>query len=805
MKFTLSWLKDHLDTDATVAEIADTLTMIGLEVEDVIDAARDLAPFTVAHVVSAEQHPNADKLRVCVVDTGAETVQVVCGAPNARAGMKGVFAPSGTRIPGTGLDLKPTTIRGVESNGMLCSEREMGLSDEHQGIIDLPADTPVGVSFAQVMGLDDPVIDVAVTPNRPDCLGVRGIARDLAAAGLGTLRPDTIEPVAGRFDSPVGVVLDFDPATANACPAFAGRYVRGVKNGPSPDWLQRRLRAVGLRPINALVDITNFVSLDRARPLHVFDADKLTGDVRPRLGREGERFLALDGREYEVDEAMCVIADDAGPLGLGGIMGGEASGCTGDTVNVFIESALFDPLRTAATGRRLGIDSDARYRFERGVDPAFMVPGAELATRLVVEFCGGEPGAMVVAGTVPEPAVTIDFDPAEVERLTGVASSAQRIADILTSLGYACEESSGRLSVRVPTWRPDVHGKADLVEEIVRIHGIDAFPPVPMDRGGEVAKPVLTTGQQRRRWSKRTLAARGMVEAVTWSFIPRPQARIFGGGGDDLELANPISSEMSSMRPSLLPGLLAAAQRNHDRGFADVALFEVGQAYRGDRPEDQYDAASGVRTRTAKLSGVGRHWSGAATGVDLFDAKADALAVLAALGAPVDKLQAAAEAPAWFHPGRSGVLRLGPKNILAAFGEVHPRVLDAMDVDGPVAAFEVFIDAIPVPKARPGRSRPPLEASDLQPVRRDFAFVVDDAVTADTLIRAARGADRTLIAAVDLFDVFAGCAMGEGRKSLAIEVTLQPVERTLTDEEIDKVSRAVIAAVEKATGGTLRG
>ena len=805
MKFTLSWLKDHLETDASIEQIADTLTMIGLEVEEIVDTARDLEPFKIAHVISAEQHPNADKLRVCMVDTGSETVQVVCGAPNARTGMKGVFAPSGTTIPGTGLHLKPTNIRGVESNGMLCSEREMGLSDEHDGIIDLPEDSPVGAPFASVAGLDDPMIEVAITPNRPDCLGVYGVARDLAAAGIGALKDGTVEAISGSFKSSVDVELEFDADHAEACPAFTGRYVRGITNGPSPDWMQQRLRAIGLRPINTLVDITNYVSYDRGRPLHVYDADKLNGNIRARMGRGGESFLALDGKTYEVDETMCAIADDGAVLGLGGIMGGEDTGCTEATVNVFIESALFDPIRTAATGRKHGLESDARYRFERGVDPAFMVPGAEIATRMVLDLCGGEPSEIVLAGDVPEPLLVIEFDPAEVERLTGVALSSERASEILKSLGFGVEGSGSALSVTAPTWRPDVDGKADLVEEVIRIHGIDAVPPVPMDRGGKIMKPVLTVAQLRNRRAKRSLAARGMVEAVTWSFVARSHAEMFGGGQDALELANPISSEMSAMRPSLLPGLLAAAQRNVDRGFSDLALFEVGQAYRGPRPEDQYDAASGVRVGTGRMTGGGRHWSGQSAPVDVFDAKADAMNVLAELGAPVDSLQVAAEAPGWFHPGRSGVLRLGPKNVLAAFGELHPRARDAMDLSGSVVAFEVFLDAIPVPKAKGGRARAPLDASDLQPVRRDFAFVVDEATSADAVIRAARSAEKKLVSDVTLFDVFAGSSLGEGKKSLAIEVTLQPVAQTLTDEEIDAVGQKIIAQVAKATGGTLRG
>lgn len=812
MKFTLSWLKQPLETEATLDEIVERLTMLGLEVEGVEDPAKKLGVFTVAKVLEAAPHPDADKLQVlkveALVDGEVKQLQVVCGAPNARAGLTGVFAPPGATIPANGMVLKPTKIRGVESNGMMCSERELELSDEHEGIIDLKGDWKVGTSAAEVLGRNDPVIEIAITPNRPDCLGVYGVARDLAAAGLGRLLEGDFPPVPGKFESPIGIRLEFPQGSENACPIFAGRLIRGVKNGPSPDWLQTWLKAVGLRPINALVDITNFISLDRARPLHVYDASKLTGDIRARLGREGEKLVALDGKTYDVKPDYCVIADDARVLGLAGVMGGEESGSTAETVDVFIESAYFDPYRTARTGRDTGIVSDARYRFERGVDPQFVRPGLELATKMILGMCGGEPSNIVVAGEEPDTSKTIDFDPARIEKLTGLSLPQSETVRILSALGFkVLEEGNRKLAVSVPSWRPDIDGQADLVEEVVRVHGLNEVKSVALPRLHAVAKPVLSPRQRRERMARRALAARGLVEAVTWSFIPERDAVLFGGGNAAplLKLANPISADMSHMRPSLLAGLIAAAGRNMARGFADVAMFEVGQQFESDEPSGQVLAASGIRRGTARPQGAGRHWQGKSGAVEAMDAKADAVALLAALGAPVANFQIGADAPAWYHPGRSGVFRLGPKNVIGYFGELHPRVLDEMDVAGPIVGFEIFPDAIPEPKRKPTRAKPPLELSDLQPVRRDFAFVVSDGVTADQLVRAARGADKKLIVDVSLFDVFEGGSLGDGQKSLAIEVTLQPVEKTLTDEEIDAISKRIVAAVEKATGGALRG
>ncbi len=806
MKFTFAWLKEHLDTAASVDAIAEKLTMIGLEVESVHNPARELGAFTIARVVSAEQHPNAERLRVCMVDTGDGTapVQVVCGAPNARTGMKSVFSPPGTFIPGKNITLAVGTIRGVESRGMLCSGAELKISDDHDGIIDLPDDAPVGVPYAAWAGLEDPVIDIAVTANRGDALGIAGIARDLAATGIGALIERKIEPVAGIGPCPVKVSLDFG-STPSLCPAFGLRLVRGVRNGPSPEWLQKRLRAIGLRPINALVDITNFLTYDRNRPLHVFDAAKVKGNLTVRRARDGEEVVALDGKTYRLDPEICVIGDEHGVESIAGVMGGEASGCSQATTDVLIESALWEPLNIAQTGRKLGIQSDARHRFERGVDPAFMVPGLELATALVLELCGGTPSEIELAGTVPEPLVAIDFPVSEIRRLAGIDPSVAEATAILGKLGFACRpHHKDALLVAVPSWRPDVTMKADLVEEVVRILGVDTIPVVAMRRPDSVAKPVLTPIQLRTRRAKRALAARGLVEAVTWSFISKPAAAAFGGGAAELELANPIAADMSDMRPSLLPGLVAAAQRNADRGYQDLSLFEVGQVYRGDRPDDQVVAAAGIRRGLATVNGSGRRWSGKAAPASAFDGKSDALALLDTLGLSPDKVQVTAGGPAWFHPGRSGTIRQGPKTVIGAFGEFHPKVLELLDADGPLAGFEIILDAIPLPKARATRTRPALVLSDLQPVKRDFAFLLDRDVEAAKVVRAAAGADKKLIADVSVFDLFESDSLGEAKKSLAIEVTLQPSERTLTDEEIDAIGRKIVAEVTKATGGSLR-
>jgi len=801
MKFTFGWLKEHLDTDHSLTEIADKLTMIGLEVERVEDKAKLFAPFVIARVTEAKQHPNADRLRVCLVDTGTGSpIQVVCGAPNARVGMKGVFVPPGAFIPGKNMTLAVGTIRGVESRGMLVSEFELQLSDNHEGIIDLPDDAPVGANYAQWAGLDDPVLEINLTPNRADCTGVHGVARDLGAADMGKFKDAGIKAVKGEFPCPVSVTIE----APDLCPAFALRLVRGVKNGPSPDWLQKRLITIGLRPINALVDITNFIAYDRGRPLHVFDAAKVRGHLVVRRAKAGEKLLALDGKTYALDETMCLIADDHGVESLSGIMGGEKTGCSEATIDVLIESALWNEINIAQTGRKLGINSDARYRFERGVDPAFMLPGLELATKMVLDLCGGTPSEVTVAGSADAPERVIDFPLSELKRLAGLTVPLLETRRVLERLGFFVAGQGERVKVAVPSWRADVQNKADIVEEIVRIVGLDRVPPTPFDRGEAPRKPVLTPIQVRTRKAKRALAARNLVEAVTWSFVAKSQAELFGGGKPELSLANPIAAELSDMRPSLIAGLIVAAQKNADRGFPDVGLFEVGQVFRGDAPQDQLTAAAGVRRSLAKPSGIGRHWTKRDGEVDAFDAKADALASLVAAGAPPQALQVMPGGPPWFHPGRSGTIQIGPQNVLGHFGELHPSALEVLDAEGPLVAFEVILERIPEAKVRATRAKPALELSQFQPLDRDFAFVVERKTRAADVVRAAQSADRKLIAGVSVFDVYEGPGIDPGKKSIAVAVTIQPRERTMTDEEIEALAAKIVAEVGKRTGGVLR-
>lgn len=797
MKFTLSWLKEHLETDAEAAAIAEKLTSIGLEVETVEDAGARLKAFVVAHVVSAQKHPNADKLKLCMVDDGSGSpIQVVCGAPNAHAGMKGVFARPGTIIPATGEALKVGTIRGIESRGMLCSARELMLGDEHDGIIELPSNAKIGDPAAKALGLTDPVIDVSLTPNRGDAASVFGIARDLAASGLGTLKDGTVSAVQGKFASPKSIALNFPADAADACPLFAGRMVRGVKNGPAPKWVQDRLKAVGLRPISALVDVTNLISLDRGRPLHVFDADKLSGNLQARLARAGEQILALDGKTYGLDAGMTVIADDVVARGIAGVMGGEDTGCSDTTTNVFIESAYFDPARTARTGQKLGILSDARYRFERGVDPEFVVSGLELATRLILEWCGGEPSETVIAGSVPQWRRVIDFDPDYVARLGGLKVAKSETISILRRLGFGVEDGSP-LRVTPPSWRSDVAGKADLVEEIVRIHGINRVPSQALVRAGAVARPTLTPAQRRTRAVRRALAARGFNETVNYSFIPRDDAKLFGGGDEARQVENPIASDLDALRPSVLPSLLAAAKRNEARGFNDLMLFEIGVQFESGAPGAQEIVAAGIRVGEGS-----RSWTKASYPSDAFDAKADTLAIIeTAMGAPMTA-PIKPGAPAWYHPGRSGTLALGPK-LLARFGDIHPKVLAAFDLKGPVSGFEVLLEALPEAKSK-GKARPVFSPSPFQAVERDFAFLVDVTVPADDILRAARSAERNLIEAVAIFDVYEGKGVPEGKKSLAISVRIQPKDKTLTEPEIEAVAQKIVSGVAKATGAALR-
>ncbi|MDJ0448986.1 phenylalanine--tRNA ligase subunit beta [Methylocystis sp. JR02] len=803
MKLTLSWLKEHLDTSATLAEIVETLTRIGLEVEHVHDPAAQLKDFTIAQIAEAAQHPNADRLRVCKVDTGAgDLVQVVCGAPNARAGLKTVFSAPGAYIPGKKITLGKGVIRGVESLGMMCSFEELDLATESEGIIELPEDAPVGAVYAQWAGLDDPVIEINLTPNRPDAAGVYGVARDLAAAGLGVLKERDILPVEGKFPCPVGVTLDFVADDKHLAPFFALRLVKGVKNGPSPSWLQKRLREIGLRPINALVDITNFLTFDRARPLHVFDANKVTGNLAVRRARAGETLLALDGKTHALDETMVVIADDNGVESIAGVMGGEVSGCNDDTTDVLIESALWDPQNIAHTGRKLGIVTDARYRFERGVDADFALPGMELATQLVLELCGGEASQLVIAGAVPREGRVVDFPWSETQRLAGVDVTQAEATAILERLGFTVEKTgTERAKITAPTWRPDIEGKADIVEEIVRIYGVDNVPSTPLPRPEGVAAAVLTLMQKRARNARRALASQGLVEAVTWSFVSKEQAEAFGGGAPGLALANPIAADLSDMRPSLLPGLVAAAHRDAARGLGDQDLFEVGQIFIDPTEKGQRLAAAGIRRG---LSGAGRHWSAPAQRAGAFDAKADVMALLGALGVATGGLQVVPGGPAWFHPGRSATLQFGPKAVVGYFGELHPRALKALDVEGPIAAFEIILDVLPAPKAKPTKIKPKLDLSDLQPLSRDFAFIVDRSAPAGDLVKAVAGADKALITDVSVFDVYEGVGVPEGKKSVGVAVTLQPREKTLTDAEIEAVAQKIVAEASKKTGATLR-
>lgn len=803
MKFTLSWLKDHLETEADVHQIAEAMTMAGLEVEEVLDPAAKLAPFTVAKIISAERHPNADRLQVCQVETVDGLKEIVCGAPNARAGLTTIYAPIGAYVPGLGVTLVEKPVRGVVSNGMLCSASELELADESDGIQELPPEIPVGTPVAGLFGAE-PVIDFEVTPNRPDWLGVAGIARDLAAASVGKLKHFDIAVVRGAFPSPISVRLE----ATEMCPVFAGRVIRGVKNGPSPAWLQKRLTAIGLRSINRLVDVTNLIAYDRARPLHVYDVAKLDGaEIVVRAGRaadEAEHLVALDGKTYAADPSVCVVADAGGAraIGLGGVMGGETTGCDDDTTDVFLESAWFDPIVTAQTGRVLGIHSDAQYRFARGVDPVSVTPGLELATRLILDLCGGEPSEIVFVGEPPANPEPFAFDPAYVKRLTGMDLADDRIGTILGQLGFLVTAGGeGQVepwTVTPPSWRRDVEGRADLVEEVARIEGFDnlpdvALPPVPAPAGG-----VLNPRQARVRTARRALASLGYAEAVTWSFTKQSTAALFGGGDDRLVLENPIAADLDCMRPSALPNLIQAAARNAARGFADAALFEIGPIYLGDGPKDQRTVIAGLVAPHAA-----RHWGGAGE-EPLFALKGDLIAVLEEIGAPVASLQLAqGQNRDWWHPGRSARLQLGPKNVMVEFGELHPRILKALDADGPMLAFEIVLDSVPEPRGKSGKGRGSADLSSLMPLTRDFAFVVEDAKPVGDLVRAASGVDKALIVDVRVFDIYRGKGVDDGFKSVALEVVIQPREATLAEAEIEALTAKVVAAVEKQ-GGKLR-
>ena len=798
MKFTLSWLKYHLKTESSLEELTDKLSMLGLEVETIRDQAKILRPFKISCVTSVNMHPNADRLKICKVDAGDGIVQVVCGAPNVREGMKGVFAPAGTYIPGTELTLKSTTIRGQESHGMLCSEREMGLSDDHEGIIELPLEAPTGEKWASWSGLDDPVIEIALTPNRGDCASVRGIARDLAASGLGTLRPLPKFKHRGSFDSPIKWQRQFSEDEDNACPIVAGRFFRNVRNGESPAYIQNRLRAIGLRPISLLVDITNWLTFDLGRPLHVFDADKLSGDLTIRLSHNGEKIIALDGQTYTLPNGVIVIADKIGLQGIGGLMGGMLSSCDENTKNVFLEVALFDPVRIAEAGRKLGISSDARYRFERGIDQDSLEWGCEIASQMIMKLCGGEASQVTTNGKRPRTLRKRMLKVSRVKALTGVDMPTHIIVNILENLGFKPRQKDAEITVSVPSWRPDIDGEADLVEEVLRVYGYENIPEIPLfpPKAGLILKRPLS--QTRVERVRRKLASCGLVEAVTYSFINSKHAEYFGGVKSELSLVNPISSDLDVMRPSVLPGLLTAVARNQSRGVNDIKLFEVGPVYQNDKPDGQQNVACGLRVRSISE----RHWSEARRNVDAIDSKSDAMAALDYIGIPINKLDICRDAPKWFHPGKSASLRLG-KVLLGHFGELHPTSVDAMQVLGPISAFEIYLDNLPQGRAK-GLVKETLKLPTLHPVYRDFAFIVDKTVEAGEVTRAVLNADRGLITDATLFDVYQGKGMEDNKKSLGIMVVIQPEEETLTDEKIESVSRAVVDEVEKRTGGILR-
>lgn len=792
MKFTLSWLKQYLKTDASLEEICDRLSALGLVVDEVENRAKELAAFTICEVTEAGKHPNADRLTLCKVNTGEKTIQVVCGGTNVRTGMKSVLAQPGDVIPANGMTLKAGEVRGEESQGMLCSLDELKLGTSTDGsIMDIAEDAPVGEAYAPWAGLDDAVITIEITPNRGDALGVYGIARDLAASGLGKLIPLEDVKVEGTFKSPITVNIQSE--AQNACPVFGSRLIRNVKNGPSPEWLQQRLLAIGLRPISILVDITNYFTFDRGRPLHVFDADKVQGNLRVHLSKGGEKLKALDEKEYRLGEGMVLISDDKGPQSLGGIMGGEETGCTDSTTNVLLEAAFFDSIVTAITGRKLGINSDARFRFERTVDPTTILPGIEAATQLIIDLCGGEASEILLTGEVPDLSATFPYSPTRVKTLGGTDVSEERQKEILTHLGFTIDHKGKDWMLTRPTWRPDIHGPADVVEEVLRIEGYDAIPSLPFT--APLENPILTPTQKRRFMVRDVMAGRGLTEVMTYSFLSEELAKEFGGDDPKLNLLNPISQELSTMRPSILPNLLNSATHNQNHSIMDVALFEVGPQYKNNTPEGQDLVASGLR--------VGNHnqtsWNQKKEPVDIYDAKADALAVLDACG--VKKVQLTREAPNYYHPGRSGTLKQG-KNILGYFGEIHPRQVKHFDLKGPVIGFEVIVSNLQPPKIKTAKAK--LDLPNLLPVERDFAFVVDQSVEADAVLSAATKGAGKLFHNIRLFDVFEGASLEEGKKSLALRVTLQPKDKTLTDEELQQISQDVIAEVERKTNGVLR-
>lgn len=792
MKFTLNWLKEFLETEATLEEISEVLTAIGLEVEEIVDRSKELSSFRVAQIIEAKPHPDADKLQICRVNTGEEEIQIVCGAPNARAGINVALAPVGSVIPTNGMKIKASKIRGVESYGMLCSAAELGLGEDHSGIIEMPADNDnLAKNYADIAGLSDPMIEIAITPNRGDCLGVYGIARDLAAAGLGKLKDLEVPEIIEIGKSKISV----DIAEKEICPQFIGRYFSNVKNGESPTWLKQRLEAIGLRPISKLVDITNYTAFTFGRPLHVYDVSKLSGDLVVRKATENEKITALDEKQYKLDSSITVIADGDKPQAIAGVIGGLESGCDDNTTEVFLEVALFDDVEVAAMGRKLDIITDSRYRFERKVDPEFLDNAAAIASKMILDLCGGEASALVKSGDKQKWQRSIDFDWHYTEKLAGIAIDKDSSIKILKSLGFSIDGNK----VGIPSWRPDVEGQADLVEEIVRIYGYDKVPTFSLPQNDFIQKKLLNDKQVKSGNIRKRLASRGMNEAVTWSFMKSDKASLFGGDNKKLILKNPISSEMDMMRPSILPNLLDVVLRNQARGRKSISLFELGLVFKDSTPKGQLPCIAGIRAGEAEaktIYGKGRLF-------DLFDVKADALDGLAALGAPVDNLRVIRDVPEYYHPGRAGALCLG-KNVLAYFGELHPFINKSFDVDSTVVGFEIFSDKLPQAKKKKTTAKAKFEVSDYQASIRDFAFIVDEVKEVDDILRAAKMADKELIESAELFDIYQGKGVEEGKKSIALSVRIQPKNKTLNDDELEAVSNKVIAAVAKQ-GGVLRG
>ena len=799
MKFTWNWLQDHLETSHSLDEILEILPMIGLEVEEVDNPKERLAAFTAAEIISATRHPNADKLQVCEVNTGSETLQIVCGAPNARAGLKTILAVPGTYIPGLDMTIKRGDIRGETSYGMLCSASELGISEDHEGIMELPEDAVVGTNAAEAAGIDDVMIEIAITPNRGDCLGVRGVARDLAAAGYGSLKPLDFSDEQGTFDSVISWSVETNDA--QSCPLVSGRMFRGITNGPSPSWMQQRLTAIGQRPIDMLVDITNYVMFDIGRPLHAYDADKIAGDrLVIRNAKAGETLTALNEKTYQLDDEMIIIADADGPDDIAGVMGGERTGVSETTTSMFLEIAIFNPVAVAMTGRKLNLNSDARYRFERGLDSDGPKGFAGYIARLVKEITGAEASHLVLAGEGIAATPPLAFAPQDVLGLTGVDVPAARQKEILEVLGFAVDDSDAATwQVTRPSWRPDVHGKADIIEEVIRIHGYEHLPMLSLPRDEMIAKPSVSKLQRRASYLRRALVARDYIEAVTFSFMKDSDAVLFGGGDEALRLANPISADLNMMRPTILPNLLQATGRNLRRGAQDLSFFEVGPVFHGVPADQQFHICCGVRQGRKRQA----DWRFENEAVSVFDAKADLLNALEAIGVSVDNLQITSDAPDYYHPGRSGSLVQG-RTVLGTFGEIHPTIAKRFDIKGAVVGFELFFQRVPAPKDK-GPAKPLLSLNALQPLGRDFAFIVDEAVSADALMRAVKAGGKPFVSAVSVFDVYAGDKIEAGKKSLAISVTIQPQKATLVDAEIVEISDKIIASVAKNCGGTIRG